>query len=242
MDSADGFGGVNLTNDAATDLSPAWSPDGTKIAFTSDRAAGESAAIYTMNADGSNPARITVPRPDDLFEAEDLNPDWQPVGSAAALPAARRRVSAQRCARAGLRALRSGDGQLDARAAADGALLRTARVEVPASDDLHHRPGVGIGTARRSARRRRDTRRRGGLRDQAQPQRCPQRRRRLGLRGLACCCARTFASPTTPAASAASPPRSTTRIFRCRSPASRTPCRPDRRAPSTPRPTRWCPA
>jgi hypothetical protein len=81
INSADGFGGVNLTNDLATDLAPAWSPDGTKLAFSSDRAAGESAAIYTMNTDGTNPTRITFPQPGDLNEGEDLNPDWQPLNA-----------------------------------------------------------------------------------------------------------------------------------------------------------------
>lgn len=35
---ADGSGQTNLTNNAATDSSPAWSPDGTQIAFAAVRA------------------------------------------------------------------------------------------------------------------------------------------------------------------------------------------------------------
>ena len=35
---ADGSGQTRLTNNPAADGEPAWSPDGTKIAFTSDRA------------------------------------------------------------------------------------------------------------------------------------------------------------------------------------------------------------
>lgn len=54
---ADGSGYVNLTNSSATELHPAWSPDGTKIAFTSDEPGLNQ--IFIMNADGSNKAQLT---------------------------------------------------------------------------------------------------------------------------------------------------------------------------------------
>ena len=57
---ADGSGLTNLTNNPATDTSPAWSPDGTHIAFNSDRSGDMD--IYVMDADGSNVKRLTDDR------------------------------------------------------------------------------------------------------------------------------------------------------------------------------------
>ncbi|GEM_PF-1919253 len=54
---ADGSGVTNLTNNPATDESPAWLPDGTRIAFTSNRSGDTD--IYIMNTDGSNVSRLT---------------------------------------------------------------------------------------------------------------------------------------------------------------------------------------
>jgi TolB protein len=48
---------TRLTNDAAINTSPCYSPDGTQIVFESDR--GGSQQLYVMGADGSNPHRIT---------------------------------------------------------------------------------------------------------------------------------------------------------------------------------------
>jgi Tol biopolymer transport system component len=47
----DGTGQTDLTKNAASDQLPAWSPDGSKIAFESDRD-GSASEIYVMNADG----------------------------------------------------------------------------------------------------------------------------------------------------------------------------------------------
>lgn len=51
---ADGSGKVRLTGDGSFDQSPAWSPDGLRIAFDSDRLGGPSSA-WMIDADGSNP-------------------------------------------------------------------------------------------------------------------------------------------------------------------------------------------
>jgi TolB protein len=52
---------------------PCWSPDGNKIAFAS-RTEGNW-DIYYMNADGSNPVRLTS------HTSEDVYPSWSPDGS-----------------------------------------------------------------------------------------------------------------------------------------------------------------
>lgn len=53
---ADGSGVTNLTNNAAQDFSPFWIPDGSGIAFSSDRDGVY--AVYVVNPDGSEPARL----------------------------------------------------------------------------------------------------------------------------------------------------------------------------------------
>ena len=53
---ADGTNQRNLTNNLAFDGWPAWSPDGTKIAFASNR--NRSYEIYVMNPDGSGVQKV----------------------------------------------------------------------------------------------------------------------------------------------------------------------------------------
>ena len=68
---ADGSGAARLTNDPAFDAGPAWAPDGTRIAFVSDRDRPHGlTGIYTMAADGTN---VTV-----LAEGHG-GPEWQRI-------------------------------------------------------------------------------------------------------------------------------------------------------------------
>jgi TolB protein len=56
----------------SSDLDPAWSPDGSKIAFVSNRSAWADTELYVMNADGSDPVKLT----DDTLD--DYMPSWSP--------------------------------------------------------------------------------------------------------------------------------------------------------------------
>jgi Tol biopolymer transport system component len=69
---ADGSNVRRLTNHPGQDHSPAWSPDGARIAFVSERDGNEE--IYLMNPDGANLRRLTHNKAEDWF------PAWSPDG------------------------------------------------------------------------------------------------------------------------------------------------------------------
>lgn len=64
---------TQITTNGQNSLSPAWSPDGNRLAFNS-RAAGDW-DIYTMTSSGSDVRQITT------SEANELAPSWSPDGS-----------------------------------------------------------------------------------------------------------------------------------------------------------------
>lgn len=66
---------VNLTNDGSFDGFPAWSPDGERIAFDSDRAGDNNRDVYVMDRDGGNVRRLTD------HPSFDFLPAWSPDGS-----------------------------------------------------------------------------------------------------------------------------------------------------------------
>jgi Tol biopolymer transport system component len=74
---ADGTGLIKLTNAGPystwLNSEPAWSPDGSKIAFASDRE--ENWEIWVMNADGTEQKRLTY------FYGQDGSPTWSPDGT-----------------------------------------------------------------------------------------------------------------------------------------------------------------
>ena len=73
---ADGSNQIPLTENGDSDFLPAWSPDGTKIAFSKDVTADgiPNAEIYVMNPNGTSPQNVT------MSTADDSDPDWQPAG------------------------------------------------------------------------------------------------------------------------------------------------------------------
>ncbi|HMU62050.1 MAG TPA: hypothetical protein PKA66_09715 [Gemmatimonadales bacterium] len=70
---ADGTQPRNLTQDPANDTDPSWSPDGGRIAFTSNRNGDYD--IFVVNADGTAPLQVT----DDA--GSDAAPTWAPDGA-----------------------------------------------------------------------------------------------------------------------------------------------------------------
>ena len=71
---ADGSDRVRLTDTPAQETWPAWSPDGTQVAYTSN-ASDDFQDIWVMDADGGNPTRLTTTPGFDAF------PEWSPDGA-----------------------------------------------------------------------------------------------------------------------------------------------------------------
>ena len=68
-----GAGRTRLTTDPGRDDEPAWSPDGSRIAFRSNRSGNDE--IHVMNADGEGTLRLTQ------SPGADYDPAWSPDGN-----------------------------------------------------------------------------------------------------------------------------------------------------------------
>jgi dipeptidyl aminopeptidase/acylaminoacyl peptidase len=64
-----------FTNGPKRDTAPRWSPDGTRLAFLSEREGKKKAQLYVMPADGGEPTRLT-----DLKNGV-ADPEWSPDGT-----------------------------------------------------------------------------------------------------------------------------------------------------------------
>jgi Tol biopolymer transport system component len=74
----DGSGLTQLTRDAGMNASPAWSPDGKQIAFSSSRDSLPQSKIWLMNADGSNQRILPNPQDNGFVGGQ---PVWSPEGT-----------------------------------------------------------------------------------------------------------------------------------------------------------------
>jgi Tol biopolymer transport system component len=70
---ANGTGLRRLTNNSADDVAPNWSPDGSRLVFSSDRTGNYE--IHSMKIDGSDVRRLTN------NAADDFHPNWAPDGA-----------------------------------------------------------------------------------------------------------------------------------------------------------------
>ena len=100
-----------LTNNEDTDLGPAWSPDGTRIAFISDRSDYAEYRLYVMNSDGSAVRNLST-----AIAVLGLSPAWSPVGGKIAF------IAEERPSRGRPKFLHvaASDGTMDMRVAALG--------------------------------------------------------------------------------------------------------------------------
>jgi len=77
----DGSDPINLSNHPSFDGYPSWSPDGSKIAFASNRDCQDDSKgnfhIFVMNADGTESTKVLENEP----HVEDARPMWSPDGT-----------------------------------------------------------------------------------------------------------------------------------------------------------------
>ncbi len=74
-----------LTRNRRTDVEPAWSPSGERLAFSSNRRTALNFDIWVMRRDGKNQRRVTA------SIANDVEPTWSPDGASLAFSSDRKR-------------------------------------------------------------------------------------------------------------------------------------------------------
>jgi hypothetical protein len=88
---ADGSNPVDLSNNAAAERHPSFSPDGTKIAFVSNLDGNNE--IYVMNADGTNQTRLTNDPASDFYPAWGFLPLGTPTPTPTPTPSVTAEIS-----------------------------------------------------------------------------------------------------------------------------------------------------
>jgi hypothetical protein len=83
----DGTAERRLTWTTAWEQSPAWSPDGTKLAYSRAPEGGGRWRIWVMNADGSDQKQLTATA--DFDSSDEVQPDWSPDGTQIAFASTR---------------------------------------------------------------------------------------------------------------------------------------------------------
>ncbi len=83
----DGTGQVNLTNTPQAEADPAWSPDGSRIAFAKQTGPGFTTQVFVMSADGTGVTPVTTSSPGGA------DPSWSPDGNRLAFSESRGFIS-----------------------------------------------------------------------------------------------------------------------------------------------------
>ncbi|WP_251980640.1 TolB family protein [Salinibacter ruber] len=76
----DGSGLSQATNTVGASVQPTWSPDGSRIAFISNRDEDANGEIYTARPDGSDLRQVTDPANVEDGQISDITPEWSPSG------------------------------------------------------------------------------------------------------------------------------------------------------------------
>ena len=131
----DGSGKADVTRSVNPDAAPAWSADGTKLAFTRPGKAGND-DVWVMSSNGKGQKNVTNTSPDDG------NPDWSPDGSKITYDVSQTQVFEANQDGTGIRALVPGG--YEAAWSSTGKIAYSATVE-PSNAEIFVANGDGSG-------------------------------------------------------------------------------------------------